>query len=133
VLAEEFEELQEASYHGHESLLDHYGATNPAEFFAVATETFFERPQQMARHHVELFELLQAYYRIDPRAWRDPPGDPPQSHQLAGARKGSAKAAKFLPGNSQSGVTHWRRKTRPHLRKSSGKRTRILSVRSRSR
>ena len=50
--------------------MDHYGATNPAEFFAVATETFFEKPHRMARHHEELFQVLSAYYRIDPREWR---------------------------------------------------------------
>jgi Mlc titration factor MtfA (ptsG expression regulator) len=50
--------------------MDHYGATNPAEFFAVATETFFERPGQMAKHHEELFEILKSYYRIDPREWQ---------------------------------------------------------------
>lgn len=69
VLSEEFEELQKDSQQGRKSLLDHYGATNPAEFFAVATETFFEKPRQMARHHSELFEALRAYYRIDPREW----------------------------------------------------------------
>ena len=47
--------------------MDHYGATNPAEFFAVATETFFEKPRQMEKHHQELFEVLKSYYRIDPR------------------------------------------------------------------
>ena len=70
VLSEEFEDLRNASYDGRESLLDHYGATNPAEFFAVATETFFEKPGQMAQHHAELFALLEAYYGIDPREWR---------------------------------------------------------------
>lgn len=70
VLSAEFEELRDASWHGRESLLDQYGATNPAEFFAVATETFFEQPRQMAQQHAELFELLRAYYRIDPREWR---------------------------------------------------------------
>jgi Mlc titration factor MtfA (ptsG expression regulator) len=69
VLSREFEVLQEDRYHGRESLLDHYGATNPAEFFAVATETFFEKPARMARHHGELFEVLQTYYRVDPREW----------------------------------------------------------------
>jgi Mlc titration factor MtfA (ptsG expression regulator) len=59
----------EHSYRSWAALLDHYGATNPAEFFAVATETFFERPAQMAEHHAELFETLQAYYRLDPRDW----------------------------------------------------------------
>jgi Mlc titration factor MtfA (ptsG expression regulator) len=70
VLSGEFEELQEDSRHGHRSLLDEYGATHPAEFFAVATETFFEKPRQMAKHHPELFEALRSYYRVDPRQWR---------------------------------------------------------------
>lgn len=74
VLSAEFAELQEASYHGRESLLDHYGASNPAEFFAVATEAFFDNPWRMARHHAELFELLHSYYHVDPRTWRDQPG-----------------------------------------------------------
>lgn len=69
VLSREFEELQADRRHGRESLLNHYGATNPAEFFAVATETFFEKPAQMAQHHGELFEVMQAYYRVDPREW----------------------------------------------------------------
>jgi Mlc titration factor MtfA (ptsG expression regulator) len=68
-LSEEFEELQEEAWQGKQSLLDHYGATNPAEFFAVATETFFEKPQQMAKNHRELFDVLKAYYRVDPRDW----------------------------------------------------------------
>jgi Mlc titration factor MtfA (ptsG expression regulator) len=67
--SEEFEELQRDAWKGKRSLIDHYGATNPAEFFAVATETFFEKPAQMARHHAELFEVLECYYRIDPREW----------------------------------------------------------------
>jgi Mlc titration factor MtfA (ptsG expression regulator) len=68
-LSDEFEELQRDAWKGKRSLLDHYGATNPAEFFAVATETFFEKPAQMAQHHAELFEVLKCYYRIDPRDW----------------------------------------------------------------
>jgi Mlc titration factor MtfA (ptsG expression regulator) len=69
-LSEEFNVLQKDAAIGRRSLMDHYGATNPAEFFAVATETFFEKPQKMARHHKELFEVLKAYYRIDPREWQ---------------------------------------------------------------
>ena len=68
-LSEEFEDLQKDAWKGKRSLIDHYGATNPAEFFAVATETFFEKPAQMAKHHSELFEVLKCYYRIDPREW----------------------------------------------------------------
>jgi Mlc titration factor MtfA (ptsG expression regulator) len=68
-LSGEFEDLQRDAWQGRKSLIDHYGATNPAEFFAVATETFFEKPEQMAKHHVELFEVLRCYYHIDPRDW----------------------------------------------------------------
>ena len=69
VFSEEFAELQRDTRRGRESLFDHYGATNPAEFFAVATETFFEKPEQMAQHHAELFAALRSYYRVDPREW----------------------------------------------------------------
>jgi hypothetical protein len=68
-LSEEFVELQKDARRGSRSLMDHYGATNPAEFFAVTTETFFEKPDSMARHHTELFEVLKSYYRVDPRDW----------------------------------------------------------------
>ncbi len=70
VLSEEFVDLQADTRHGRRSIMDHYGATNPAEFFAVATETFFEKPRQMAKHHTELFETLKEYYRVDPREWQ---------------------------------------------------------------
>ena len=51
------------------TLLDHYGATNKAEFFAVATECFFERPHALARQHEELYGVLRDFYRQDPAAW----------------------------------------------------------------
>ena len=54
----EYERLCDASRHGAYSLLDYYGATNRAEFFAVATEAFFELPREMSREHTELFELM---------------------------------------------------------------------------
>ena len=69
-LSSEFKELQKLSRRGKRSLMDHYGATNPAEFFAVATETFFEKPRQMAKDHDELFNTLKSYYRIDPGEWQ---------------------------------------------------------------
>jgi len=69
-LSGEFDELQKDAWKGKKSLIDHYGATNPAEFFAVSTETFFEKPAKMAEHHAELFEVLKCYYRIDPRDWQ---------------------------------------------------------------
>lgn len=67
VFAREFEKLQQSQ--PGESIIDHYGATDPAEFFAVATETFFEEPAQLYEHHRELFEELKSYYRLDPRDW----------------------------------------------------------------
>jgi len=72
VLSREFEELQENYRTGRESLLDYYGATNPAEFFAVATETFFERPAQMRHRHRELYNELTEFFRVDPVQWHDP-------------------------------------------------------------
>ncbi|HYE59063.1 MAG TPA: zinc-dependent peptidase [Rhodothermales bacterium] len=54
------------------SLLRSYAAHDAAEFFAVSTEVFFERPFALARRHPELFEALTAMYALDPReGWRD--------------------------------------------------------------
>ena len=50
-------------------LISDYGATNPAEFFAVVTEVFFEQAPALARQHPELFAVLRDYYRVDPRDW----------------------------------------------------------------
>jgi Mlc titration factor MtfA (ptsG expression regulator) len=41
-------------------------STNPAEFFAVATETFFGKPRQLRAKHPELYQQLQGCYRQDP-------------------------------------------------------------------
>ena len=69
-MSKEYRVLQRKARRGGRTLIDRYGATNPAEFFAVATETFFEKPRQMAEHHAELFEVLRDYYRVDPRDWQ---------------------------------------------------------------
>jgi Mlc titration factor MtfA (ptsG expression regulator) len=66
VLSEEFEQLRRDAELGRASVLDEYGATNPAEFFAVATECFFEKPIPLRRKHPELYEALKTYYRQDP-------------------------------------------------------------------
>lgn len=65
----EFEVLSRAADRGQKTLLDHYGATNHAEFFAVASETFFEKPRQLKLEHSELFGLLVKYFRLDPLNW----------------------------------------------------------------
>jgi Mlc titration factor MtfA (ptsG expression regulator) len=61
-----FERLQDDVDADRRTVLDPYGATNEAEFFAVATETFFEKPRRLARKHPELYEVLRSYYRQDP-------------------------------------------------------------------
>jgi Mlc titration factor MtfA (ptsG expression regulator) len=66
ILGQEFKELREAAEHGKKSVLDQYGATNPAEFFAVATECFFEKPGRLKKKHPELYEELKLYYNQDP-------------------------------------------------------------------
>ena len=66
VLGAEYEQLRQASRRGRKSVLDGYGATKPAEFFAVATECFFEKPVQMKKKHPELYEELKEYYCQDP-------------------------------------------------------------------
>ena len=43
-----------------------YGATNPAEFFAVATEAFFDVPLALHEHEPDLYEVLRDFYRQDP-------------------------------------------------------------------
>lgn len=70
VLSHEYEVLQHAAWVGDETLLNDYGATNPAEFFAVVTEHFFEQPQAMAERHPALFAELRDYYRVNPAEWQ---------------------------------------------------------------
>ena len=71
VMTAEFVRLRRQSHEGWATLLRAYGATNPGEFFAVATECFFERPRAMQAEHAELYEVLREYYR-------------PHAHELAG-------------------------------------------------
>lgn len=50
------------------TLLRPYGATNPSEFFAVATEVFFEQPQELREAHPKLYDVLRDFYQQDPAA-----------------------------------------------------------------
>lgn len=68
VLGAEFAELARTLHAGRRSEIDAYGATNPAEFFAVLTEMFFEKPRALQRRHPELYAELAAFYRQDPAA-----------------------------------------------------------------
>jgi Mlc titration factor MtfA (ptsG expression regulator) len=69
VLGQEFAALKERVRTGQDSLLSAYGATEPAEFFAVASEVFFEQPAQMAREHPALYAELSGFYRVNPLSW----------------------------------------------------------------
>ncbi len=60
---QEFHRLQRDSQQGRATLLDSYGATNKAEFFAVATECFFELGSEMKEYHPRLYEALSKFYR----------------------------------------------------------------------
>ncbi len=66
VLSAAYEQLRSDEQHHRNTVLDKYGATNPAEFFAVATECFFEKPTKLKRKHPELYEELKTYYQQDP-------------------------------------------------------------------
>ncbi len=69
VLGQDYEKLVKLTEAGKRDLIDAYGATNPAEFFAVATETFFERPRRLRKKHRELYDELKQYYGQDPARW----------------------------------------------------------------
>ena len=69
VMAAEFDGLVGALEENDDHLIYSYGATNPAEFFAVGTETFFEKPRQLREEHPELYDEFQSFYQLDPAAW----------------------------------------------------------------
>jgi Mlc titration factor MtfA (ptsG expression regulator) len=69
VMKMEFAALRAADATGIPTLLDTYGATNPAEFFAVATEAFFERPRALRHAHPRLFAQFQHFFRQDPETF----------------------------------------------------------------
>jgi MtfA peptidase len=62
----EYQALVHSARRGQSTLIDAYGATNIAEFFAVSTECFFEQPRLMSHRHPEWFGLLREFYKVDP-------------------------------------------------------------------
>ncbi len=69
-LAAEFARQVRDSDHARRTLLDDYAAESPEEFFCVATECFYERPERMRSQCPTLYALLRQFYRLDPAAWR---------------------------------------------------------------
>jgi len=69
VLEAEFRALQDCVRDDRPTLFSAYGAGDPAEFFAVVSEAFFEQPGPLAAAHRELYRVLSDYYRVDPSSW----------------------------------------------------------------
>lgn len=68
ICTREFLRLKKVVENGRKSVLDPYGAVHEAEFFAVATELFFDRPLKLKKEIPELYNVLAAYYRQDTAA-----------------------------------------------------------------
>ncbi|MDA3926067.1 MAG: zinc-dependent peptidase [Kiritimatiellae bacterium] len=66
ILTKEYKKLQTDVSKHRKSVIRPYGATAPAEFFAVVTEIFFEKPHQLKEDHPELYEEFKAYYHQNP-------------------------------------------------------------------
>ena len=64
----EYAALKDKTRKGKKSVLDTYGSVHEAEFFAVATELFFDRPLRMKKDHLQLYNVLSEYYRQDSAA-----------------------------------------------------------------
>ena len=69
VLTREYDEFLERVKRGKNKVIDEYGAVSAPEFFAVATESFFEKSKQMKKRLPGLYQQLQTYYGLDPAAW----------------------------------------------------------------
>src|SRR5213083_708692 len=66
VMKSEFASLRAADESGIPTLLNTYGATDPAEFFAVSVEAFFEQPRALRARHPKLYAELRSYFNQDP-------------------------------------------------------------------
>ena len=73
VMSSEFKALRAAGEAGTPTVLNTYGATNPAEFFAVVTEAFFERPRALRARHPELYAEFTRFFRQDPTRYSAEP------------------------------------------------------------
>ena len=70
VLGREFRQFADRVSRGKNKVMDEYGLTSPAEFFAVATESYFEKGRAMRKRLPELHEQLRRFYAVDPATWR---------------------------------------------------------------
>lgn len=70
VLGREYRSFADRVSRRENKVIDEYGLTSPAEFFAVATESFFEKPVAMQESLPDLYEQLKKYYAVDPASWK---------------------------------------------------------------
>lgn len=66
----EYADLIKRAKRNKNSVLDEYGTVSPPEFFAVATESFFEKPKHMQRKLPDLYTQLKKFYNVDPVSWQ---------------------------------------------------------------
>ncbi|MGV6826714.1 MAG: M90 family metallopeptidase [bacterium] len=69
VLTREYDEFLDRVDRGKNKVIDEYGAVSASEFFAVATESFFEKPDQMKKELPDLYEQLRTLFGLDPAEW----------------------------------------------------------------
>ena len=70
VLGREYQSFADRVSRRKNRVIDEYGLTSPAEFFAVATESFFEKAMIMQRRLPDLYEQLAKFYAVDPATWK---------------------------------------------------------------
>ena len=69
VFREAYDRFERLAASNQRTVVDPYGAGDPSEFFAVVTESFFERPLALMREYHELYAELARYYCVDPASW----------------------------------------------------------------
>lgn len=109
VLEGEYRRLVGSVRRGEATLLDQYGASNQAEFFAVATECFFERPSALQQRHEQLYAVLRDFYRQDPAGWLPDALCPDEPSSLSESVTGQdTEDAQTLPGEPGELLDHER-------------------------
>lgn len=72
VLNDEYSAFERRVARGKAKLIDEYGLLSPVEFFAVVTEVFFEKPQQLKKKLPNLYAQMERYFAMDPASWLKP-------------------------------------------------------------
>jgi Mlc titration factor MtfA (ptsG expression regulator) len=95
-VAQNFEDFQRETGKDNESVSD-YGSSNEAEFFACATESFFERGERFKQEWPETYDRLKDFYGVDPLLWRDDPVKPVAAEEEIGEEPEAEEPAPTPP------------------------------------